>query len=235
MTQEEKIELWKYNFEQIGNPIVKVVPRTKTRYHLELEDGRKVEYDELSTRRDTVIKTLMKYSIYVTKEALPAYKIQLSKDDLLYMFLKTRDDVEEVEDCYLRPKFRSKTISYRYVAGNKGLIEKEMDIYTYDGIHPEDKITGRYGYYASVGIDAVFGYLLDDYKNFLAKGFILKQFKDEFLINDKIIKDLLSVSEAYRIAKRKEEITIKDYAIEKFSEIAIKELNENYKNKKENK
>ena len=233
MTQEQKIELWKYNFEQVGNPIIKVVPRTKTRYHFELEDGRKVEYDELSTRKDNVIKTLMKYSMYTTKEALVTYETQLSKDDSLYIFLKTRDDVEEVEDCCLRPKFRSKRVSFRYVTGNKGTIEKEMDIYTYNGIHPEIKVTG--GYYSSIGIDNIFGYLLDDYKNFLTNGFILKQFKDEFLENNKRMEYLLSVSEYYRIFKKSEEITIKEYAVKKFSEVAIKELNENYKNKKENK
>jgi len=234
MTQKNRIEIWRYNFEQIDNPIVNVVERSKTKYHIVLKSGEKIDGEHLSIRKNNVVRMLMKYSKYILKEMINSYGIYLFKDDLLYNFLSKRDDVQKIENCLFKPVFKNKTIHYKYMAGNKGVGTNCLNVYTYDNLDVRIKMSPS-SHYNNLGENVIFGYLIDDYKKFLADKFVLEKSKNDFLDNINNVKSLFSVTEHYQRFKTTEDIVIKEYAVEKFSKIAIKELNENYKNKKENK
>ena len=112
MTIEEKLDIWRYNFEQLNNKIVDVVHRTKTRWHIILENGQKVEDYELSTRKQNIEYIILKYSNYLTIDMLAAYEININKKSELYSFLKEKHNSLNVDYDYnnntFSPRFTKK-------------------------------------------------------------------------------------------------------------------------------
>jgi hypothetical protein len=234
MTIEEKLDIWRYNFEQLNNKIVDVVHRTKTRWHIILENGQKVEDYELSTRKQNIEYIILKYSNYLTIDMLAAYEININKKSELYSFLKEKHnslnvDYDHNSDTFLL-RFTKKTISYRYYTRTHGVREKEIDIFTFPKIKELEKPNKYNSIYLKLNADSVFGYLTNYFKDYLKGKFVLDEvvglFEDYTSSNGAT---LFEVENAFKVCKSTEDYKIKECLTRCFTDQAINKLNIDFK------